>query len=201
MGRKDALKKSLPLAYLFFNYFFLITKNSLYSRVKMPGRSRSIVDDEENNNNNAGLVRVHAYKRRCPSKLRSRSPCGKKSRSRSRKRSASKKCGKESRSRSLKRSASKKCGKKSRSRSRKRSASKKCAKKLRSRSRKRSASKKCGKKSMSRSRKRSASKKCRQEIKKPFQEEIRVRIIDLRQKSAESKRRQKESSYGIQKSA
>merc|ERR1712212_760285 len=76
--------------------------------------------------------------------------------------------------RSRKRSASKKCGKKSRSRSRKRSASKKCGKKLRSRSRKRSASKKCGKKSRSRSRKRSASKKVRQEIKKPFQEEIRV---------------------------
>merc|ERR1712212_1373224 len=87
------------------------------------------------------------------------------------------------------------------SRSRKRSASKKCGKKSRSRSRKRSASKKCGKKLRSRSRKRSASKKVRQEIKKPFQEEIRVRIIDLRQKSAESKRRQKESSYGIQKSA
>merc|ERR1711931_608045 len=90
------IEKSVLLACFFKNFFFN-HKVELYSRLKMPGRSQSIVDDEENNNNNAGVVRVHAYKRRCPSKSRSRSPCGKKSRSRSRKRSASKKCGKKSR--------------------------------------------------------------------------------------------------------
>merc|ERR1712212_1216945 len=140
-----AVEKSLPLACLFLTSFFLITN--------MPGRSRSIADDAENDNAYVdacvayvdALNAFDAYTDALNAYNRSR-----------------------------KRSASKKCGKKSRSRSRKRSASKKCGKKLRSRSRKRSASRKCGKKTRSRSRKRSASKKVRQEIKKPFQEEIRV---------------------------
>merc|ERR1712212_1233332 len=104
-----AIEKSLPLAQCLFLTSFLNHKVELYSRLKMPGRSRSIADDEENDNNDAGVVRVHAYKRRCPSKSRLKSPRGKKSRSRSRKRAASKKGGKKSRSRSRKRSASKKC--------------------------------------------------------------------------------------------
>merc|ERR1712212_1413069 len=74
---KDAIEKSVLLACFFRNFFFN-HKVELYSRLKMPGRSRSIADDEENDNNNAGVVRVHAYKRRCPSKSRSKSPRGKK---------------------------------------------------------------------------------------------------------------------------
>merc|ERR1711970_1572717 len=94
MGNREISSVSLS----FFNKFFFNHKVELYSRLKMPGRSRPIADEEENDNNNARgkVVRVHSYKRRRPSKSRSKSPGGKKSRSRSRKRSASKKCGKKS---------------------------------------------------------------------------------------------------------
>merc|ERR1711931_323680 len=76
MGNREISSVSLS----FFNKFFFNHKVELYSRSKMPGRSRPIADEEENDNNNARgkVVRVHSYKRRCPSKSRSKSPGGKK---------------------------------------------------------------------------------------------------------------------------